>query len=86
MNRKPWITTLTSAVVVSVALTGTPALADHAYAVSKGHANQGVYAYARVISAEPIVRRSEVTPATGRRAIPTCRECRPFRKWQSPQP
>jgi uncharacterized protein YcfJ len=61
MNIKPWITTLTSAVVVSLALTGTPALADHAYAVSRGHANQGVYAYARVISAEPIVRYVTVT-------------------------
>ncbi|MDH4109430.1 MAG: glycine zipper 2TM domain-containing protein [Gammaproteobacteria bacterium] len=56
MNRKPWITTLTSAVVVSLALAATPAVAGHAYAVGKRHDDQGVYAYARVLSAEPIVR------------------------------
>jgi len=61
MNRKPWIATLTSAVVVSLALAATPAAAGHAYAVGKGHGNQGVYAYARVLSVEPIVRYVTVT-------------------------
>ena len=61
MNIKPWIATTLSAVVVSVALTATPAQADHHYAVSKRHVSNDVYDYARVVSAEPIVRYVTVT-------------------------
>ena len=55
MNIKPWIATTISAVVVSVALTATPAQAGH-YAVGKNQVNRNVYDYARVVSVEPIVR------------------------------
>lgn len=61
MNIKPWITTTMSAVVLSMALTATPADAQRAYAVSKQSVNHNVYDYARVLSAEPIVRYVTVT-------------------------
>lgn len=61
MNRKPWIATLTGAVVVSLALTANAAHAGHAYAVGRAGPAQGVYDYARVISVEPIVRYVTVT-------------------------
>lgn len=55
MKMKPWITTISGAVVLSLALTATPAGAgDYAY---DGHrSSRPVYDYARVLSAEPIVR------------------------------
>ena len=56
MNIKPWIATSVTAVVVSMALTAAPAYADRHYAVSKTRASHDVYDYAKVLSAEPIVR------------------------------
>ena len=60
MNIKPWIATL--AVASSLALTAMPASADrHHYAIGKRHADRAVYDYARVISAQPIVRYVSVS-------------------------
>ena len=55
MKLKPWITTISGAVVLSLALTATPAAAD-SYAYSGHRPSQAVYDYARVLSVEPIVR------------------------------
>lgn len=55
MNIKPWIATTLSAVVVSVALTATPAQAGQ-YAIGKNQVSRNVYDYARVVSVEPVVR------------------------------
>ena len=62
MNIKPWIATTMGAVVVSVALTATPAEAGgHHYAIGKSRASHDVYDYARVVSVKPIVRYVTVT-------------------------
>lgn len=58
MNIKPWTTTFTSlsaAVVLSLALTASPAMAG-GYAYKSNSSSRAVYDYARVLSAEPIVR------------------------------
>ena len=59
MNIKPWITTLSGVIVVSLALATTPAAADHNH--GRYRSDQAVYDYARVISVEPIVRYVTVT-------------------------
>ena len=56
MNIKPWIATAASSVVISMALTATPAVAGHHYAVGKSRASHEVYDYAKVLSVKPIVR------------------------------
>ena len=56
MNIKPWITTTVGAVVVALALTANTANAGHQYAFGKRHAANAQFDYARVISAQPIVR------------------------------
>lgn len=56
MNKKPWIATTLSAVVVSLALASSPADAGHNYAFGKSRAAGGVYDYAKVVSVEPLVR------------------------------
>ncbi|MBT8077178.1 MAG: glycine zipper 2TM domain-containing protein [Gammaproteobacteria bacterium] len=53
MNIKPWITTLSGAIVVSLALAATPAAADHNH--GKYRSGKAVYDYARVLNVEPIV-------------------------------
>lgn len=54
MNVKNWIATVSSMSVLALALGAGPALANHEFA-SSGRAD-AIYDYARVISAEPIVR------------------------------
>ena len=56
MNLKPRITTILGGVIVSMALTATPALADQHYAFGKRHGDSHVYDYAKVLSVKPIVR------------------------------
>ena len=60
MNTKPWITTKTLAVVLSLALTATTANAG-GYAYKSRNNTDVVYDYARVLSAQPIVRYVTVT-------------------------
>lgn len=57
MNIKPWITTISGVVVASLAFAASPAFAEHNNYVTR----KPVYDYARVISAEPIVRYVTVT-------------------------
>ena len=59
MNIKPWITMLSGALVVSLALTATPAAADYNH--GKYRSGKAVYDYARVLNVEPIVNYVTVT-------------------------
>ena len=60
MNTRPWITTKTLAVVLSLALTATSANAT-GYAYKSRNNTDAVYDYARVLSAQPIIRYVTVT-------------------------
>ena len=59
MNRKPWITTLSGVVVVSLALAATPAAADYNHGSYRS--SKAVYDYARVLNVEPVIRYVTVT-------------------------
>jgi uncharacterized protein YcfJ len=59
MNIKPWITTLSVAVVVSLAMTATPAAAGNAHGTYRS--DNAVYDYARVLNVEPIIHYVTVT-------------------------
>jgi len=59
MNIKPWITTLSGAIVVSLALTAAPAAAGNAH--GQYRADKAVYDYARVLNVEPIINYVTVT-------------------------
>ena len=61
MKTKPWITTTLGAVIVILSMTANTAFAGHGYAVGKTKPVNGVYDYARVISAQPVVRYVTVT-------------------------
>lgn len=61
MNITAWSKTLLGAVVVSMSLTATTAYASHNYAVGKHKPAKGVYDYARVLSAEPVIRYVNVS-------------------------
>lgn len=56
MNIKPRITTIMGGVIVSMALTTAPALADQHFAFGKRNGDSHVYDYAKVLSVKPIVR------------------------------
>ena len=60
MNIKPWMTTISSAVVLSLALTATPANAG-GYAYKSRYAAEPVFDYARVLDVNPIIRYVTVT-------------------------
>lgn len=59
MNIKPWITTLSGAVVISLALTATPAAAGHNH--GNYRSDNAVYDYAQVLNVEPVIRYVTVT-------------------------
>ena len=61
MNTKTWMTTVLAAVAIGLSLTGTPAFAGQGYAVGKTRPATGIYDYARVVSAEPVIRYVTVT-------------------------
>ena len=61
MKTKPWMTTVLGTVAIGLSLTATTAFAGHGYAVGKTQQASGIYDYARVVSAEPVVRYVTVT-------------------------
>ena len=56
MKTKPWITATLGAVIVIFSMSAGTAFAEHRYAVGKTRPDNGNFDYARVISAQPIVR------------------------------
>jgi uncharacterized protein YcfJ len=60
MNMKPWIKTVSSAIVITLAFAAGSANAG-GYAYRSQDSSRAVYDYARVLSAEPVVRYVTVT-------------------------
>ena len=61
MKTKAWMTTLLSAAAMTLSLTATTVFAGQQYAVGKSRPAEGIYDYAKVVSAEPVVRYVTVT-------------------------
>ena len=61
MKTKAWITTILGTVAVSLSLGANTAFAGHSYAVGKSRTESGIFDYARVISAKPVIRYVTVT-------------------------